>query len=328
MFKYNLLLSLLGLFTTISSSYSQGNLLVNPDFEDYITCPDWPNQFNRCYGWTTPTLGSSDYYNACSSSPFVTVPSNNFGSLAAYNGVGYAGIYFYQPLQDPNLSYVEYIQGQTSSPLEAGKTYKLSMKVSLSNHSSIAIDEFGAYFSSNPFFDSIPIQLEFTPQCVFQNPNFYTSVGSWMHAEATFIAQGGEQYLTISIFKKAVIPNTLSVNPDLIAAVTYMFIDGIKLVDIEHEEEEEEPQIPETFLIPNIFTPNGDGTNDLWKPQLAGFETYTVSILNRWGNLIYESSADGFSWNGQTSDGKSYSDGVYFYRINGTNMAGSFELIR
>ncbi len=327
MFKFNLFL-LLFLGSSVSTVFSQGNLLVNPDFEDYITCPDGIDQFNRCYGWTTPTLGTSDYYNSCSSSPFATVPANNMGPLAAYNGVGYAGIYFHLAMSDPYLSGAEYIQGQTNTPLEAGKTYKLAMKVSLPASSGVAVDEFGAYFSSTPFFDSIPLQLEFTPQCVFFNPNFYTTVGNWMHAETTFIAQGGEQYLTIGTFKKTTIQNVLPVNSNNPAS--YMFIDGIKLTEyIEGEEEEEENPLPaETFLIPNIFTPNGDGTNDLWKPKLIGFETYTVSILNRWGNLIYEGDADGFSWNGQTTDGKPYSDGVYFYRINGTNMAGSFELIR
>src|SRR5690554_7036374 len=43
--------------------------------------------------------------------------------------------------------------------------------------------------------------------------------------------------------------------------------------------------------MPNVFTPNNDGVNDLFKPvAFKGMESGNMIILNRWGNVIYESN--------------------------------------
>lgn len=68
---------------------------------------------------------------------------------------------------------------------------------------------------------------------------------------------------------------------------------------------------------PNVFTPNGDGVNDLFKipmePELAGCAR--IMIFNRWGNLLHEGGAQNFSWNGMTADNKPVPPGTYYYII-------------
>jgi gliding motility-associated-like protein len=67
--------------------------------------------------------------------------------------------------------------------------------------------------------------------------------------------------------------------------------------------------------IGNVFTPNRDGVNDYFGPYDAqGIQRYTLTVLDRWGKVVYPSTANG-RWDG-TSDGSSVSDGVYFYRID------------
>lgn len=72
------------------------------------------------------------------------------------------------------------------------------------------------------------------------------------------------------------------------------------------------------IIIPNIFTPNGDGTNDTF--EITGIENFPNSrmiILNRWGKVVYES--DGYGqpfWNGtHYKSGAELSDGVYYYEL-------------
>lgn len=73
--------------------------------------------------------------------------------------------------------------------------------------------------------------------------------------------------------------------------------------------------IPELY-IPNAFTPNGDGLNDTWGiPELQAYPDATVTILNRYGNTIYEQT-NYYSnpWDG-TFKGQQQPNGTYVYVI-------------
>lgn len=81
---------------------------------------------------------------------------------------------------------------------------------------------------------------------------------------------------------------------------------------------------------PNVFTPNGDGQNDVFFIQTENASSVQVEIFNRWGNLIYTLENDTDSW-----DGKDATDGVYFYKYRikdlkdeETEGHGFFHLLR
>jgi len=74
------------------------------------------------------------------------------------------------------------------------------------------------------------------------------------------------------------------------------------------------------FLMPNIFTPNGDGKNDKLRPKVASPVRHTrFQVFNRWGVKIYESDADPLiNWDGggptgEGSRGVKVVEGVYYY---------------
>lgn len=87
--------------------------------------------------------------------------------------------------------------------------------------------------------------------------------------------------------------------------------------------------------VPNVFTPNGDNVNDLWKIEFDNVaENTMVYILNRWGNVVAKLEGKSAAWNGE-SKSKEASDGVYFYKyeiydLNGGKHqgSGSFTLTR
>jgi PKD repeat protein len=73
---------------------------------------------------------------------------------------------------------------------------------------------------------------------------------------------------------------------------------------------------------PNVLTPDGDGINDIFDLDWLNLNSLRLVILNRWGNVIYDETSDNLllsvpSWDGGTSE-----DGVYFYRYEGTGIAG------
>ncbi len=66
------------------------------------------------------------------------------------------------------------------------------------------------------------------------------------------------------------------------------------------------------IFVPNAFSPNNDGLNDVFEPFNIGFKSYTLSVYNRWGEKI----AEGRNWDG-TTQGQTVPNGIYFYRITG-----------
>lgn len=68
-----------------------------------------------------------------------------------------------------------------------------------------------------------------------------------------------------------------------------------------------------TFYIPNSFTPNSDGNNDLFGPVVSGVDTYTMWIFDRWGEMIYTTDG-GTPWNG-TYKGQPVKQEVYIWKI-------------
>lgn len=74
-------------------------------------------------------------------------------------------------------------------------------------------------------------------------------------------------------------------------------------------------------VVPNIFTPNGDGRNDEFKVTGNGVKTYAITIYNRWGEKVYESTDIESSWTGQGAH-----DGTYYFIMKAETTSGkAFE---
>lgn len=69
-------------------------------------------------------------------------------------------------------------------------------------------------------------------------------------------------------------------------------------------------------FIPNTFTPDKDGINEVWQPIIYNAKSYEVFIYNRWGDIIYHSNDPEENWLGEAHEGQHYvQDGVYSYRL-------------
>lgn len=89
------------------------------------------------------------------------------------------------------------------------------------------------------------------------------------------------------------------------------------------------------FLIPTVFSPNDDGKNDLFYVVGEGLESVNCQIINRWGQVIFQTENLKGTWDGRTITGTEAPDGVYMYiiKIKGINgeiyeRHGSITLVR
>ncbi|MGC1515189.1 MAG: OmpA family protein, partial [Maribacter sp.] len=156
------------------------------------------------YDWSTPTLGSTDYFNACSEA--MGTPKNFNGEQPADFGVGYVGFYMLA-LED----YREYIQAPLSTTLVKGVHYTLSFYVSLAERSDFAIQEFGVRFSE------FPLAIETTKVLSSMHlskmegdtsnyleigySHFYDDAERWTLITSDFMANGTENFIIIGNFK-------------------------------------------------------------------------------------------------------------------------------
>jgi len=75
---------------------------------------------------------------------------------------------------------------------------------------------------------------------------------------------------------------------------------------------------PYSVYVPNAFTPNGDGINEIFFPDGVGIEpgNFEMLIYDRWGTVIYKTTDSGKGWDGRANGGKDIAqNGVYVYLL-------------
>ena len=75
------------------------------------------------------------------------------------------------------------------------------------------------------------------------------------------------------------------------------------------------------FEVPNVFTPNGDGKNDVFRLNAVNMGEINMTIFDRWGLKMFESTDHGkMEWDGKTRGGNVVTDGTYFYIIHAKGL--------
>jgi len=70
-----------------------------------------------------------------------------------------------------------------------------------------------------------------------------------------------------------------------------------------------------------VFSPNGDGINEIFTAQGFGFSDLSMMVFDRWGFSVYSSNQQNDVWNG-TSQGKACPEGVYVYVVKYKDIFG------
>lgn len=305
--------------------------LQNPGFEEYSSLPDNTGQFSRAIGWSNAgsSASSPDYYhylaNTSADLPLTPMANVNAPQGSAIMGFCATGI--------NSTNTREYVSTQFTSPLEVGKEYVLSFKLSNGSMtdvatSGLATSKLGVYFSTAPIAQSGESPINVTPQFRIDTVFYCTT---WRNITYTFTPTEPYTNMTIGVFQPDAQVNIVAKagsNP----LYAYYFIDDfeLKLVPLNidpihqtperdgHNEKPVKPlpiaNVSEPFFVPNTFTPNDDDVNDVFVPVAGSINEWSFSVYDRWGKLVFFTEDELLGWNGLI-DGKAGPVGSYFWVI-------------
>ncbi|HRD53714.1 MAG TPA: hypothetical protein PKY96_13815 [Flavobacteriales bacterium] len=175
------------------------NLVVNPSFEEYVHCPSDLSQIDSVIGWES-IFGTPDYFNACADDT-MTVPYNPLGYQWPSDGLGYAGLGFY------DIWYKEYIQGRLVAPVQPGVLTYVSMRVSPGGFGypgwtspNLMASHIGLRFSTQPLgIQTAYGSLEFNGAVLYL-PTMLNDTANWTVLSTAFIPDSAYAYLQIGNF--------------------------------------------------------------------------------------------------------------------------------
>lgn len=78
----------------------------------------------------------------------------------------------------------------------------------------------------------------------------------------------------------------------------------------------------DTLVIPNVFSPNADGINDLFVVLTSGMKEFHFEIYDRWGLKMYDGNLPKIEWDGISRSGKEAPDGTYYFIYKGQSTKG------
>ena len=303
------------------------NLVPNSSFEIFLECPDTtalPMLVNLDTTWRQ--FNSADYFNVCDLSGYRGVPLNQFGFQNAIINNAYSGLIVYTA----GIFGREYIEVKLASPLALNQTYYIQFYVSLADTVRYAIENIGALFTDT-LFDPFPAP-SYTwqtgiPQVENSPGNMLNDKINWMTVSGSFVANGGEQYMTIGNFRNDA--NTVKqffggTDPSTLGA--YYFIDDVYVgttPPLGINENKKEEDLVKLYPNPN----NGSMTLEC---NLKDHETGELIIYSLTGKALKKHClAEGRET--LNIDASELNSGMYLYELRINNIVtknGKLSIIK
>jgi gliding motility-associated-like protein len=163
-----------------------------------------------------------------------------------------------------------------------------------------------ALFQANPISGAIPLNVDFINQ---SSDAFQYSWDFGNEDELNYVEPANPEISTI--YESAGVFNVqLIAQNDLCSDTFSLAINALEIAD-------------PIIFVPNVFSPNQDGTNELFLIDTENIATIELIILNRWGNIMARIESLNGGWDGRSSNGNDAKEGVYFYKYTATGINGS-----
>lgn len=257
------------IFLLASPLFGQQNLVPNPGFELFSECPTGYAQICKADPWFQPVkcfdngvcnCGSSDFFHSCTTNSTIDIPTNIVGFQNGNLGDGYIGG---AQLGVFNLDISrECFEVGLIDSLQNGKRYCVSWYSSLADIARFGCNRIGAHFSADTLFQGgwgefIPV----IPQ--IENLAINIDTLNWSLFHQSFIAQGGEKFMTVGNFRPGYMIDTSDVINQNGGWAYYLFDDFA------------------VYKLPEVEAGIGD--------SIFGYETTTLngSCIDCWNGLQF-----------------------------------------
>lgn len=168
----------------------------------------------------------------------------------------------------------------------------------------VSFDNINASFNASTYNGLMPLPVTFTNTSIFGTNPLGTNY-SWSFGDGSNLASNDttvSHVYNVDGYFPVVLTATNGYCKD--TAVRYIKVDIIS-----------------KFIVPNVFTPNGDGKNDVFTFDALNMGEITLTIFDRWGLKMFESTSIGnVRWDGKNKGGSTVTDGTYFYIIKATGL--------
>lgn len=157
-----------------------------------------------------------------------------------------------------------------------------------------------ASLNANPMVSYPPSVVSFT-NLSFTSTGNQSITSTWYFGNGTYSSN----------ISNTIVPNTTYNNPGQYTVVLVVnkgsCVDTVTQIIL--------IEMPSQLEVPNIFSPNGDGVNDVFRLIGSGLDYIHILIFDRWGTKIYEteSTTGNLAWDGKNLQGKDCAPGVFFY---------------
>lgn len=325
----------------VTACYAQ--LVPNGGFESNSGLPVTIGQWALCSAWNNAFSGASspDYFHY-DGSLGGDLPETPIAEVEAHEGRAIMG-FAATGIKGSNTR--EYLSIKLSTALVPGQKYCLSFwycngDIGAFSNAGLGTSHFGAHFTEGPVVHEAIEPIELEP--VFEVNNILFS-REWSQLSFNFFADGPWEYLTIGVFGNDD-DKEIEAFEDSSPLLSYYFLDEVKLeiVDdgtlayqeqanrpVETPEDSggklpmsesrprpaSSPDEPEGFFIPNAFTPDFDGINDVFYASIPENIPFTLSVFSRWGELLFSGSSKNDVWDGRFQ-GKLLPPDVYVWQLN------------
>lgn len=191
---------------------AQINLVPNPSFEEYHTCPGINNAGiidSTQTVWFSPTQIAASHYHSCSSWPNRSIPNNSNGYQKPCSGDAYVSLILAQNIPPPYYGYRTYISTQVQLPLYKDSIYIVSFFISLAElpvnnplrrRNLLSVSNIGVHISSQKPSFQTQVNIPLVPQIQNAPSRFLDDTTEWMKIEGIYKAHGGESFITIGNF--------------------------------------------------------------------------------------------------------------------------------
>jgi len=327
--------------------------VLNGGFESVSSLPNNTGQWMLSSHWgnALSSAGNPDLYHIEGTSGG-DLPETPVAQISPIQGMAVMGL---MACGQEGTNRREYLTGQFSEALIPGHRYQMTFAIANGERTPFSQAGLGVNGLGMLFSEGSPEQNELNPLELSPDFSFSQVIYNreWQWLAFAFTPDLPHTHFTWGVFgsdDEHVIQPMDGNNPSM----AYYFMDGFKIVEIDGQLENEDslsesrgpnvkpnPTIVNldedmSWFVPNAFTPNGDGDNDVFLPILRNMEFISVEVYTRWGEQMWMTQdASSGGWDGMTKGGAEASMGAYVWKLqmkkeNGRRITktGSLNLIR